>query len=383
MHGTPPVIADERMKPGSGTTVTGVVSSVEGNTVKVAENLVTLDATNAKITTDRGEPATIGSITVGMTVVAVIGGGTIAPNATLPAIAIAVIRTPDVTLTGPVQTVDVAHNTFTLLGRTIQVNAQTRFGGLEHGNATRGISDLLPNQVAYVQADVAGGGLVATLVQIMSPFPTPATVFHGTVKSIAADQWVITTREGDVTVVVNAQTKIAGSPKVGDVVEVVATVDASHAYVAVSIVKSDLPARVTTVRGKVESIGDASWVIDTGATKVTVGVNAQTKVYPETKVGDTVEILAAVNADGTLTAIVIMRVPIMMPSMPVTQHYRAVVKVIEPAAWVVAVAETNREVKLQITRETKISGNPAVGDRVEVVEVVQHDTHVAISITKL
>ena len=93
-----------------------------------------------------------------------------------------------------------------------------------------------------MQANPAGAqSIIAVSVLVMTMHIDTPQFFHGTVKSIAADAWVITVDGQDRTVTVNAQTQIAGSPKVGDTVYVMALTDSSGKLVALTISKLQLP----------------------------------------------------------------------------------------------------------------------------------------------
>src|SRR5688572_23979370 len=105
----------------SGATVGGIITAVNGNLIQLAGGAITIDATNANVK---------GEIEPGMILFATLKSSDVAPNAPLPADTISVTRLPDGTLFGPVQSVDTANNTFTLLGRTIRVTSETSFGGL-------------------------------------------------------------------------------------------------------------------------------------------------------------------------------------------------------------------------------------------------------------
>jgi len=216
---------------------------------------------------------------------------------------IAVMRSAQVTLNGPVQSVDAIGGTLTLLGRTIHVTADTSFGG---SRGARGLSDILPNQIVQVQANAVGGSLVATSVLVFFQSPPPSIYIHGTAKSIGTDSWVITDGRGkDVTVVVNAQTKIIGDPKVGDSVDVLISVDSAGANVALSIMKSNPPSTEMHITGMVSSISATLWTISSGppgsmAPVFLVQVNAQTKIVGDPKVGDRVEVVAQLTRDGAV-----------------------------------------------------------------------------------
>lgn len=303
-------ISAEALRPGPATMVSGTVSSVSGHLVALAGGAVVVDATNAKISSDRGEATTIGAITPGSMIVAVIRAADFPPNAPLPAMSIAVMRAFDVTLSGPVQAVDLLNSTFTLLGRTIRVTAETSFGGLRAGTEIGGLADLQPNQVVQVQANAVGGALVAAVVRVFAALPPPTVAFRGTVKSIGTESWVITGADGDVTVIVNAQTKIVGSPKVGDVVEVVATIDSSNAYVALTIMKREdpRPPLALTFRGVVRAISGTSWSIAVeNKREIAVQITSSTKIAGDPKLGDRVEVVAERTAGGGFVALSITK----------------------------------------------------------------------------
>jgi len=234
---TPPPSNDMLMIGSSAAAVSGTVSAVSGNKISLANGLVTIDATNAKIYGERGAAATISQVVPGSIVMAVVSTNSVAANAPIPASTIAIMTPAQATLTGTATAVDVAHQTLTVLGRTITVNSSTRFTAPFHGQ-TATLADVQPNELVSVDANASGSTLVATNVLIVAPMQQQSMIIHGTVKSIATDSWVITTREKDVTVTVNAQTKIVGDPKAGDTVDAAVRVDASNAYVAIAIMKS-------------------------------------------------------------------------------------------------------------------------------------------------
>lgn len=218
--------------------VTGTVSAVSGNIIAVGNGTVTIDASAAKIVDQSGAAVAPAAIATGSLIVATVKSDGVAANAPLPATFIAVSKPAALTLVGPVTAVDAAHNNFTLLGRTIQVTSQTSFGGPMPGTAAKSLADVQPNELVVVQANPGGTQtIVAVSVMLMSLHVDPPQMLHGTVKSIAADAWVIAIAGKDVTVSVNAQTQIAGSPKVGDTVIVTAVTDSSGKLVAIAIMK--------------------------------------------------------------------------------------------------------------------------------------------------
>ena len=112
------------------------------------------------------------------------------------------------------------------------------------------------------------------------------------VKSIGTAEWVITVDKRDTTFVVNASTKILGSPKAGDKVEVLYTVDSAHANVALSIIKSVEVPKLAKFTGVVKSIDGRRWVItrDDDHKDVVVNWPESVRIVPVAKVGDRVEV---------------------------------------------------------------------------------------------
>ena len=376
--------------PVAGTTVSGTVTSVSGNLISLAGGAVTVDATSAKITDEKGNAGTIASITAGSSIFAVLSEN-VTTNVPLPATMISVRRIAQVELTGPVSAIDVAGNSFTLLGRTIKVDANTSFGG-----RAKGLSDVLVNDIVAVSANSVGGTLLAASVMAMTPAPRPSVVIHGNVKSIGTDSWVITDKAGkDWTIVVNSQTKIVGDPKVGDAVDILANVDNSNQYVALSIMKSPIVLPIIVFDGTVKSITPASWIIhDSRNDKdVTVAIGAKTVITGNPQVNDGVNVTATVDDAGNLTAITIFKLGIVPP-----MSMNGIVKSIGPALllpcaappvacllnyWVIGPAVgMGPDVQVGVTNQTVIVGDPKVGDKVEVQMVMTGSTLTAISIKK-
>ncbi len=288
----------------NGATVSGIVSSVSGNTISLANDLITIDASGAKILVERVREADIDDIEAGMVVFATLTSD----EPPLRASMVVATRIADATLFGAVDTVDVSANTFTLLGETIHVNDDTSFGGFRGSGK---LDDLLPNQIVQVQTDAQGGRLVATSVLILSPVPPVVNLTRGTVKSIGTSSWVIEReRDGDLTLVVDAQTKIVGSPKVGDPVEVLYRLDSASAAVAISIVKFDRsPIQNVFFNGTVKTIGTPAWTITVSDGKEQrVIVNERTRVEGGIVAGTRVDVIALPDFDGgDPTALVIVR----------------------------------------------------------------------------
>lgn len=314
--GTTRQMADSRERTPNGATAGGVVESVSGNLIHLAGGLVTIDATGARINV-RGKDAGIASIQPGMLLFVALSTADVHANAPLPAATIVATSLPEASLFGPVQSVDTAARTLTVLGRTIHVTDETSFGGIykRHDNADGpSLADILPNHIVQVVAEEQGGKLVATSILLLAPAPPEVHATRGEVKSIGTGSWVIERERGDqITVVVDAQTKIVGSPKVGDTVELLYRVDSSNANVAISIIKFERPSPpqlpdLFRFRGKVTLISDAAWVIQRDEDgEVKVQIDGNSKIEPGIRVGDVVEVLAQRHEGGTVTAVLIVK----------------------------------------------------------------------------
>src|SRR5438874_9714449 len=145
-----------------GTTVSGVVSSVSGNTITLANGLVNVDASQATITDEHGNHAVVAA---GDVIFAILRS-----NTSLQASSIVVTKQPQVTLSGTVQTVNATAGTLQVLGVTIHADASTSFGGSHN---VRGLGDIVVGDVVQVQANASGSSLVATSILVFAPIPQP------------------------------------------------------------------------------------------------------------------------------------------------------------------------------------------------------------------
>ena len=280
------------------TTVSGFVTAVNGSNVTLANGLVTIDVSHATITSDRGATATIAP---GSLIFATV-------NTSLVATTVVVSNAPQVTLSGPVQAINASAGTLQVLGLTIHTDVNTSFGG-EHGIGR--LSDIATNDVVLVQANNVGGALVASSILVFAPmqqlFPT---LLHGVVKSIGSDSWVITdSHRGDTTILVNNQTRILGSPKIGDVVDVLANVDSAHNFVAIAISVSPTAHAQTHVTGVLKSKAITSgpngpatfWTIGPAVglgPDYQVQVTSETKIIGDPQIHDHVDALVNITSQG-------------------------------------------------------------------------------------
>lgn len=294
-----------------GGTVSGTVSRVQGTLIEVANGAIAIDASNAKIVVGRGREATVADIKPGMQLFAALRASNPSSHGGLPAVLITVSSNADVTLNGAIVSVDAANRAFSLLNETIHVDDATSFGGYKREAGTS-FADLQPNVIVHVQADNVNGRLVAREVLVVAPAAPKVLHVRGTVKSIGADSWTVENEaKSIVTLTVNAQTKIVGSPKVGDTVEVLYHVDSAHNFIAVSIVKFERiqPPKMTHFSGTVKSIAGNAWVVTADGKDTSFVTNEKTLIGPNIVVGDRVAVIATRDDAGAYTAISVMELP--------------------------------------------------------------------------
>jgi Domain of unknown function (DUF5666) len=299
----PPQDDPARISLGSGASVTGEVSSVNGGLILLAGGIVTIDASGATFLNAEGKNS-IESIKPGMLIAATLREPSSVSTAPLVATAVAVLRSAEVTLTGTVQSVDTAGGQFLLLNKTIRTNAATTFVN------ANGLSNIQANTMVVVEANASGNALVASRVTLIAAIPPRPQTSTGVVKSIGSNAWVITVRDRDTTFVINSSTKILGDPKAGDKVEVLYTVDTANANVALAIVKHiviEVP-KIVRFSGVVKSIEAHYWVItrDDDKKDVIVRWPENVRLFPAVRVGDHVDVVASENGDGSYKLITIL-----------------------------------------------------------------------------
>ena len=292
-------------------TVEGTVSRAAGPILDLIEGGIQIDVTHATITggDDRlASPLPWSGILVGARVVAQVTvpevGVAVSPPPPLPATRVVVFQTRAGALSGTIQSVDVRAGKFTMLDHSIATNASTKWSGGGPNGAIKGIGDLAAGMFASVDV-VNSGGLLATSVEAHgTEVPPELIAFRGPVQTISTTAWTIAGR----VVQIDSDTKIAGDPKVGDTVDVVARFHnpppgslAPSYLVALSIVKSIVIVppgpgdRATEFDGAVESIPPAAapGAVPLGHWKIAsrdVVVNGLTKVDSGIVVGTTVHV---------------------------------------------------------------------------------------------
>jgi hypothetical protein len=299
--------------PMSGASIRGAVAAVQGTLITLNTGgapAITIETAAAKFMSDHDGTASLADIKPGTRITAFLNTApTTQPSSALRAQLVTIESQPDLQLTGTIDSIDVPHSRFVVLGITITADANTSFGStFPTFVAIKDVSGLAVGQVVNVTARFASGAIIATSVQVTSPTIQATTILSGTVKSIGTASWVITGRDGkDTTITIDAQTKIIGDPKVGDSVQVMATIDAAHNYNAIAIVKLDLhDINTTEIHGFVKSIAATQWVIGgppgSLAPDFMIKIASTTVIYPDPKVGDRVVATGTRDATGSFTA---------------------------------------------------------------------------------
>jgi hypothetical protein len=298
--------------PMSGASVRGVVAAVQGTLITINTGgapAIMIETSASKFMSDHNGTATLADIKPGARITAFLNTApTTQPSSALRAQLITIESQPDLQLTSTIDSIDVPHSRFVVLGITITADANTSFGSsFPTFAAIKGVGDLAVGQVVNVTARFASGAIIATNVQVTSPTIQATAILSGTVKSIGAVSWVITGRDGkDTTITIDAQTKIIGDPKVGDSVQVMATIDSAHNYNAIAIVKIETHDIATELHGTVKSIAATQWVIGgplgSLAPDFLVKIASTTVIYPDPKVGDRVVVVGTRDASSTFTA---------------------------------------------------------------------------------
>lgn len=203
--------------------------------------------------------------------------------------------TDTVHLSGTVKAIGTASWTVTVDGKDVVLVVTDR---------TRVTGSPAPGDTVEVlaQRDAAGVLTAVVIAKVdVAPPPAPAVVrVQGKVKAIATAAWIVTTASGDRTLGITGDTRIIGSPVVGDQVEALALQAPSGALTAVTIAKVAVPVPVvTSFEGTVKTITEGLWTVDS----VRVLVTRLTVVTGSPRVGDRVKVTGTrMSASGSPAA---------------------------------------------------------------------------------
>ncbi len=243
------------------------------------------------------------------------------------------------------------------------------------------IADLQAGQNVYVGALVAPDGTkTATRIAILRvPHPPPpvARTYQGTVRTASTDRLTITTRDGDVSFVLNALTKVTKGDQpvtiadlqAGQEVYVGALVASDGTKTAVRVAILPPPPPVTrTYHGTVRTVSPDRLAILTGDGEVSFLLNASTKVtrgdqpatLADVQTGMSVYVGALVATDGTKTATRINIQVQIDPPPPVLKTYEGTVRSVSPDRLVIGTRDGEVSMLLNaLTRITKGTDQPA------------------------
>jgi hypothetical protein len=230
--GSGPGAADPTSAPTAA--VEGVITGIDGMVVQLLGGVggLSIDLSHARIVYAGADaddtavpPITPGShLLARVEVPAVQAGGTPGPLVAT----FAVIRLAKTSsLRGEIESVSVPEETFTMLSRIIHVDSKTVFAGGSAKGPVKSLADLEPGMVADATLTVA-------IVDISTPVLLAVRVVaHGPVKPPEAFTFrgLVKSIGGeswtidDKVVFVTTDTKIVGDPKVGDLVVVLATIE--------------------------------------------------------------------------------------------------------------------------------------------------------------
>ncbi len=295
-----------------GASVAGTVASVQGTIVTLSTGgapAVLIETRNAQIVGEGAGPLTLADVTPGSRITAFLADEAPALAAPLAARLVVVDARSDLSVTGTIDSIDLARSTFTVIGITFTVDGETTFAtAFPTFAAIDGLEDLARGELVQVRAAFAGSAILARRVLVVAPAAITTVTLRGTVKSSGATNWVITTPDGkDVTLLVDDRTKIVGGPAIGDQVQVLARIDESSNHVALLIVKLETrPAGDAQFRGWVQSIGAEQWTIGgppgTMSPGMLVRITPATTIYANPKVGDLVLVTGTRDSHGVMTA---------------------------------------------------------------------------------
>jgi Domain of unknown function (DUF5666) len=236
-------------------------------------------------------------------------------------------------------------------GVEIELDHSTGFSGRGDAGALRSARDLRSGAIVSASlVPTTSGTLRASQIRATptSREPGEDQELKGFVTAVGDTAWTIDAK----VLAITDQTVFEGDPAVGDFVEAKFHDDGTGNLVADRIEKEDGAGVEVEFMGIVEAIGDASWTISGQVLAVT----PTTQILGSPAVGDSVEVHAVKAADGSLTASKIKK----EDARGQEAEFSGTVETIAAASWQIA-GQT-----VLVNAATRIDGNPAVGDTVEV-----------------
>ncbi len=235
------------------------------------------------------------------------------------------------TLTGQVQAI--AEKAWTVNGQTIAITGTTQIdAGIMVGDLVRVDGIILKD-----------GALQASEIHKLEEQPGTPFDFTGVVQQVGANEWLIS----NVTVAVNADTKIDDGLEVGDLVRAQGWILKDGTWLASSITRVEDKASSFEITGILQSMNP--WVV--------AGVGFETREWTQIdiglKTGDLVHVEGIIQEDGTWVAFEIRRVGDTQVTILIGRVYS-----INP--WIVSGFHLN------VDQDTQIIGNITIGMLVRV-----------------
>ncbi|HWS71316.1 MAG TPA: DUF5666 domain-containing protein, partial [Thermoanaerobaculia bacterium] len=172
----------------------GFVSSVDPfwHLVKINGGQLVIDASDAEI---RGpapnDISSFDAIRPGAHIAVVFQRGKYLNHQPLPATIIQVLRQPVGTITGEIESVDVAGGTFKILGQTIRATDATQYGGSVASLDPKTLAELPVGRSVTVFLDGDINSLTAQRVYVIAPLPDSQVVVSGILKKIDGGTWYL------------------------------------------------------------------------------------------------------------------------------------------------------------------------------------------------
>lgn len=238
-------------------------------------------------------------------------------------------------------------------GRSVLATTTTRF--------VPNASSIQVGDWVHVVAQNRNGQLVAQLIAKIRPLPLPPV--RGRIEAMSPTQWTI----GGTVVLIDANTRITGDPPdVGDfAIAQVQRTPAGLLATHIHVTDAAPPPPVThVIRGRIEAIGETSWTIGNHV----VLIDAETRIegdHPD--VGD----FAVAWVVRTANDLLARRIVVQDPPTDRVVVFRGQVVAIQDGVWTILVGQQEKTVVTDAN--TRIIGDPTVGDRVGVKGVALND----------
>lgn len=343
----------------SGRWVTGTVSGVSGTNVLLFDNRLSIDLASAEIRSKYG-PATIADLTPGTRIRAGVYYSEF--MATVYGVEVDILPDHEASIEAQITRIDFAAGTFDILGKTVRLTGNTKVYRTNDG-ALVPVSDLRPLMIVLLELDRDETGLAAKTIAFAPGQANLTTTTGGRLHGIDGDRWTI----GGVTVRVTPDTFIGGDPRVGDRVRVSYRGDAAGDLVAVIVL------RITSlgeedIAGEVKVLNGRVITIDTSKGSTTLRLDDSTEYRGQPEIGSLVR---ATEKDGVASSVELIF------ATDYTFAFGGTIDSIEGNEWTV------QGVTFSVHPDTRVTGSPQLGDRVDVDAMDIHGRWYAMTVDKL